>query len=113
MRRREFAGIVGALGATVLVAVAWLVAVSSAAPDTPPGSVLLAPNGGPPTIYAGPGDREQFTGLWRFKKDPDDLGFDKGYQAGEFGGGELVRTPFVPDATKINGGASSPLLPVM
>ena len=103
MRRRDVAGIVGVLGTTVVVAVAWLVAVSSAAPDPAPGSIVLAPHGGAPRIYAGPGDREQLDGLWRFKKDPDNLGFDKGYQAGQYGGGELVRVPFVPDATKING----------
>ncbi len=91
------------LGTTVLVAVAWFVATSSAAPDAPTNAVVLAPHGGPPTIYAGPGNREQLSGLWRFKKDPDDLGYDKGYQAGMYGGGELVKTPFVPDATKING----------
>jgi hypothetical protein len=93
----------GVLATAVLVAVAWFVATSSAAPDAAPGSVVLAPHGGAPTIYAGPGNREQLDGLWRFKKDPDNLGYDKGYQAGVFGGGELVKTPFVPDATKING----------
>jgi len=103
VRRRDIAGVVGVLGAVVLVAVAWLVAVSSAAPDPAPSSIVLAPHGGAPRVYAGPGDRQQLDGLWRFKKDPDNLGFDKGYQAGEFGGGELVRVPFVPDATKING----------
>jgi len=90
-------------GTTVLVAVAWFVAVSSAAPDAPPNSILLAPHGGPPTIYAGPGQRAQFSALWRFKKDPTNTGMDKGYQTGKYGGGELVRTPFVPDATKISG----------
>ena len=103
MSRRDVGGIVGGLGAVALVAVALFVAVSSASPDPAANSVVLAPNGGPPLIYAGPGDREQVSGLWRFKKDPDDLGVDKGYPAGEFVGGELVRVPFVPDATKING----------
>jgi hypothetical protein len=103
VNRGLIAGIAGVVGTVVLVAVAWFVAVSAAAPDATPGSVVLAPNGGPPRIYAGPGDREQLSGLWRFKKDPDSLGFDKGYETGQFGGGELVRTPFVPDATKING----------
>jgi hypothetical protein len=101
--RQLIAGIVGVLVATALAAVAWFVAVSSASPDPAANSVVLAPNGGAPTIYAGPGDREQISGLWRFKKDPYNLGFDKGYQAGQYGGGELVKVPFVPDATKING----------
>ncbi len=93
----------GVLGSTVLVAVAWLVASSSASPDPDANSVVLAPHGGPPTIYAGQGNREQLGGLWRFKKDPENLGYDKGYEAGVYGGGELVKTPFVPDATRING----------
>jgi hypothetical protein len=101
--RQLIAGITGAVVATALAAVAWFVAVSSAAPDPVPNSVVLAPHGGATTIYAGPGDREQLSGLWRFKKDPDNLGYDKGYEAGQFGGGELVKTPFVPDATKISG----------
>ncbi len=103
MSRREISGLLGVLGTTALIAIAWFVATSSAAPDPPPNAVVLAPHGGAPTIYAGPGDREQLSGLWRFKKDPDDLGYDKGYQAGQYGGGELVKAPFVPDATKING----------
>lgn len=103
MSKPLIGGVVGVLLAAVLAAVAWFVAVSSAAPDAQSNSVVLAPHGGPPTIYAGPGDREQLSGLWRFKKDPDNLGYDKGYQAGEWMGGQLVRTPFVPDATKING----------
>ena len=103
MSRREISGILGVLGTTVLVAVAWFVASSSAAPDPTPNAIVLAPHGGPPTIYAGPGDREQLGSLWRFKKDPDNLGYDKGYPAGVYGGGELVKAPFVPDATKING----------
>ncbi len=103
MSRQLIVGVVGVVVASALAAVAWFVAVSSASPDPAPNSVLLAPHGGAPTIYAGPGDREQISGLWRFKKDPDNLGFDKGYQAGKYGGGELVKTPFVPDATKING----------
>ncbi len=103
MSRQLIAGIAGVLCTTVLAVVAWFVAVSSASPDPAPNSVVLAPHGGAPTIYAGPGDREQISALWRFKKDPENLGFDKGYQAGQYGGGELVRTPYVPDATKING----------
>ena len=95
--------ILGVLGTAALVAVAWFVTVSVAAPDPAANSVLLPPHGGPPTIYAGPGDRVQFSGLWRFRKDFENRGFDKGWQTGRFGGGELVRTPFVPDATKISG----------
>jgi hypothetical protein len=103
--RQQIAGIAGVIVATALAVVAWFVAVapSSASPDAATNSVILAPNGGPPTIYAGPGDREQISGLWRFKKDPDNVGLDKGYQAGTFGGGVLVRVPYVPDATKISG----------
>jgi hypothetical protein len=92
----------GALGTVALIAVAWFVAVSAAAPDPAPGTVVLAPHGAAPTIYAGPGDRAQIDGLWRFKKDQQDVGFDKGYQAGKFSG-SLVRVPWVPDATKIGG----------
>ncbi len=103
MSKRKTAAISGVLGTLVLAAVAWFVAVSSASPDPVPNSVVLQPHGGAPTIYAGPGNREQLSGLWRFKKDPEDRGFDKGYQAGKFGGGELVKVPFVPDATKISG----------
>jgi hypothetical protein len=90
------------LGARALALVAALVAVSAAAPDAAPGTVVLAPHGAPPEIYAGPGDRAQLDGLWRFKRDPDDTGLDKGYPAGEFGG-ELVRMPYVPGATRISG----------
>ena len=103
MRKGKTAAISGVLGTLVLAAVAWFVAVSSASPDPVPNSVVLQPHGGAPTIYAGPGNREQLSGLWRFKKDPEDRGFDKGYHAGKFGGGELVKVPFVPDATKISG----------
>ncbi|MDX6679035.1 MAG: beta-galactosidase [Solirubrobacteraceae bacterium] len=103
MSGRLIGGIAGAVGTLVLVAaVAWFVAVSSASPDPAPNTVVLAPHGGPPTIYAGPGDREQVSGLWRFKKDASDTGLDKGYQTGKFGG-DLVRVPYVPDATKIGG----------
>ena len=103
MSSRVVGGLVGVLITTVLAAVAWFVAVSSAAPDPAPDTVVLAPHGAPPTIYAGPGDRVQLNGRWRFRKDPDNIGFDQGYQAGKFGGGQLVRVPFVPDATKISG----------
>jgi hypothetical protein len=102
VRRRLNGALVGALGSLALVAVVWSVAVSSAAPDPSASSVVLAPNGGAPTIYGGPGDRAQLDGLWRFKKDSDDVGLDKGYQAGTFVGA-LVRVPYVPDATKISG----------
>jgi hypothetical protein len=93
---------VGGLGALALVLVAAIVAVSSAAPDAAPGTVVLAPHGDPPNIYAGPGDRAQLNGLWRFKRDPRDTGLDKGYPAGQFSG-DLVRTPYVPSATRISG----------
>ena len=95
--------ITGVLGTVVLVAIAWFVTDSSASPDPAKNSVVLASHGGAPTIYAGPGDREQVSGLWRFKKDSENRGFDKGYQAGKFEGGKLVRVPYVPDATKIGG----------
>lgn len=102
MRKRLFGALVGALGSITVVAVAWSVAVSSAAPDPAAGSVVLAPNGGAATIYAGPGDRAQLDSLWRFRKDSNDVGMDKGYQAGTFAG-TLVRLPFVPNATRISG----------
>jgi hypothetical protein len=90
------------LSALALALVAALVAVSAAAPDADPGTVVLAPHGAPPQIYAGPGNRAQLDGLWRFRRDADDTGLDKGFPAGDFGG-ELVRTPFVPGATRISG----------
>jgi hypothetical protein len=101
--RRLIAAIGGFLGTLGFVAVAWFVAVSAAAPDPAPNSVVLAPNGGAPLVYAGPGDREQLGGLWRFRKDVSDTGIDKGYATGDFGGGEVVQVPYVPDATKISG----------
>jgi hypothetical protein len=100
--RRLIASIGGILGTLGLVAVAWFVAVSSASPDPAPNSVVLTPHGGSPTVYAGPGEREQISGPWRFRKDASDTGVDKGYQAGTFSG-ELVHVPFVPDATQISG----------
>ena len=103
MSKGPTAAIAGGFGTLVLVAIAWFVAVSSASPDPVANSIALAPHGGAPTIYAGPGNREQLGGLWRFKKDPENRGLDKGYQAGRFGGGQLVKVPFVPDATKISG----------
>jgi hypothetical protein len=93
---------IGGLCALAVVLVAAVVAVSSAAPDAAPGSVVLAPHGDPPLIFAGPGDRAQLNGLWRFKRDPDDTGLDKGYPAGQFSG-DLVRVPYVPSATRISG----------
>lgn len=102
MSRRLIGGLVGVLVTLVLAAVAWFVAVSSAAPDPDPDTVVLSPNGAPPTIYAGPGDRVQLNGPWRFRKDPDNVGLDQGYQTGDFDG-QLVRVPYVPDATKITG----------
>ncbi|HUR85913.1 MAG TPA: glycoside hydrolase family 2 TIM barrel-domain containing protein [Solirubrobacteraceae bacterium] len=102
MSRRLIGGSLGALSALALVVVAVWVAVSAAAPDAPEGSVVLAPHGAPPLIYTGPGDRAQINGLWRFRRDPGDVGLDKGYAAGQFGG-ELVRVPYVPDATRISG----------
>jgi hypothetical protein len=93
---------IGGLCVLALALAAALVAVSSAAPDPAPESVVLSPHGAPPVIYAGPGDRVQLDGFWRFRRDPDDTGLDKGFPAGDFGG-ELVRLPFVPGATRISG----------
>jgi hypothetical protein len=102
--RRQIGAWAGGLGtlALVLVLVVAVVGVSSAAPDAAPDTVVLAPHGAPPLIYAGPGDRAQLNGLWRFKRDKDDTGLDKGYADGRFSG-DLVRVPFVPDATRISG----------
>ncbi|MEA2368112.1 MAG: beta-galactosidase [Thermoleophilaceae bacterium] len=102
MSRRLIGAWVGGLSALALVLVAALVAVSAAAPDAQPGTVVLAPHGAPPLIYAGPGDRAQLNGLWRFKRDPDDTGLDKGYANGKFGG-DLEHMPYVPGATRISG----------
>jgi hypothetical protein len=101
--RRLIGAIVGGFGTLVLVAIAWFGAVSSASLDPATSSVVMAPHGGALTVYAGPGDRAQISGPWRFKKDPDDTGLDKGYQAGDFSGGALVSVPYVPDATQISG----------
>lgn len=93
-------------GACALVAVlgaVLVVMVASAESDaTPAPPVVLAPHGAEPTIYAGPGDRAQLNGLWRFRRDKSDTGMQEGFQNGKFGG-ELVRVPYVPDATKISG----------
>jgi hypothetical protein len=93
---------IGGLSALAVALVAAVVAVSAAAPDATPGSVVLAPHGAPPLIYAGPGDRAQLNGLWRFKRDLSDTGLDKGYANGSFSG-DLVRVPYVPGATRISG----------
>jgi hypothetical protein len=93
---------ISGLGALALVLVVAVVAVSSAAPDATPDSVVLTPHGAPPVIFAGPGDRAQLNGLWRFKRDLLDRGLDKGYPNGSFSG-DLVRVPYVPSATRISG----------
>lgn len=93
---------VGGVCALLALLAGILVMVSSAESDAISTPVVLAPHGGAPTIYAGPGERAQLDGLWRVRRDLENTGLDKGFQAGTFGG-ELVRTPFVPDATKISG----------
>ena len=93
--------VIGGLASLVAVLAGILVIVSSAESDAS-SPVVLAPHGAPPTIYAGPGDRAQLNGLWRFRRDRENRGLDKGFQQGKFGG-ELVRVPYVPDATKISG----------
>ena len=102
MSRRLIGAAIGGLTAIAIVLVAVLVAVSSAAPEAPAQPVVLSPHGGSPVVYAGPGDRAQLDGLWRFKRDRQDVGLRSGYQAGRFSG-ELVRLPYVPDAKKISG----------
>lgn len=94
--------VVGGAFAVLAVLAGVLVLVASAESEAGGTPVVLAPHGGAPAIYAGPGERAQLDGLWRVRRDREDTGLDKGYQAGTFGG-ELVRTPFVPDATKISG----------
>ena len=94
--------VVGGVCALLAVLVGVLVMVSSAESEAVGTPVVLAPHGGAPTIYAGPGERAQLDGLWRVRRDRDATGLDKGFQAGTFGG-ELIRTPYVPDATKISG----------
>ncbi|MDP2711861.1 MAG: glycoside hydrolase family 2 TIM barrel-domain containing protein [Solirubrobacteraceae bacterium] len=86
-----------------------LVMVASAESEaTPAAPVVLSPHGAPPTIYAGPGDRAQLNGLWRFRRDRDASGLRKGFQNGKFGG-TLVRVPYVPDATRITGRRGIPI----
>lgn len=94
--------VIGGVFVLVAVLAGVLVIVSSAESEAAATPVVLAPHGGAPTIYAGPGDRAQLDGLWRVRRDRENTGLDKGFQDGKFGG-ELVRTPFVPDATKISG----------
>ena len=94
--------VIGGVCALIAVLAGVLVMVSSAESEAAGTPVVLAPHGGAPTIYAGPGQRAQLDGLWRVRRDRDDTGLDKGFQAGRFGG-ELVRMPYVPDATKISG----------
>ncbi len=94
--------VVGGVCVLLAVLAGVLVMVSSAESEAVATPVVLAPHGGAPAIYAGPGERAQLDGLWRVRRDRDDTGLDKGFQAGNFGG-ELIRTPFVPDATKISG----------
>jgi len=110
---RRLIALVAVLTAVAL-ALAAIVARSAAVPDAEsaarapaassvPGTIL-APHGGEPTIYAGPGGRAQLDGLWRFKSDRLNLGMKRGYRRGRFGGA-LVRAPFVPRATQIAGTA--------
>ena len=101
--------VIGGVFVCLAVLAGVLLMVGSAQSDaTPAPSVVLAPHGAEPTIYAGPGQRAQLDGLWRFRRDADDTGLDKGFQAGKFGG-ELVRVPYVPDATKITGRRGIPI----
>ncbi len=101
--------VIGGLCVSVAVLAGVLLMVASAESDaTPAPPVVLAPHGAEPAIYAGPGQRAQLSGLWRFRRDAEDSGLDKGFQAGRFGG-ELVRVPYVPDATKITGRRGIPI----
>ena len=93
---------IGGVCALAALITGVFVVVSSAESEATGTPVVLAPHGGAPSIFAGPGDRAQLDGLWRFRRDREDTGLDKGFHAGTFGG-ELVRVPFVPDATKISG----------
>jgi beta-galactosidase/beta-glucuronidase len=93
--------VIGGVCAVLAVPAGILVMVASAESEAP-APVVLAPHGSAPTIYAGPGARAQLDGRWRFRRDRDVTGLDRGFQTGKFGG-ELVRVPYVPDATKISG----------
>ncbi len=100
--------IIGVFAVVAAVLASVLVMVSSAESEANSAPLLLAPHGGTPTIYAGPGERAQLSGLWRFRRDRTNTGLDKGFQTGGFSG-ELVRVPFVPDATKISGRRGIPV----
>ncbi|MDQ3721640.1 MAG: hypothetical protein M3376_00910 [Actinomycetota bacterium] len=101
--------VIGGICASLAVLAGVLVMVASAESDaTPAPPIVLAPHGAEPTIHAGPGRRAQLNGLWRFRRDPGNSGLDEGFQAGRFGG-ELVRIPYVPDATKISGRRGIPI----
>ena len=101
--------VIGGICASLAVVAGVLVMVASAQSDAAPAApIVLAPHGAEPTIYAGPGQRAQLDGLWRFRRDRDGTGLDKGFHTGRFGG-ELVRVPFVPDATKISGRRGIPV----
>ncbi len=100
---------IGGVCACLAVAAGVLVMVASAESEAAPAPpVVLAPHGADPTIYAGPGQRAQLNGLWRFRRDRNDSGLDNGFQTGNFKG-ELVRVPYVPDATKISGRRGIPI----
>ncbi|MGH2897992.1 MAG: glycoside hydrolase family 2 protein, partial [Solirubrobacteraceae bacterium] len=94
--------VIGGVCALLALIAGVLVMVASAESDATATPVVLGAHGGAPTIYAGPGERAQLNGLWRVRRDHDASGLDKGFQTGRFGG-ELVRVPYVPDATKISG----------
>ncbi|HEV2059552.1 MAG TPA: hypothetical protein VGR11_09350, partial [Solirubrobacteraceae bacterium] len=101
--------VIGGVCASLAVLAAVLVMVASAESEAAPAlPVVLAPHGAEPAIYAGPGERAQLNGLWRFRRDGDNTGLDKGFQTGRFGG-ELVRVPYVPDATRITGRRGIPI----
>ena len=101
--------VIGGVCASLAVLAGVLVMVASAESEAAPApAVVLAPHGAEPAIYAGPGQRAQLNGLWRFRRDRDNTGLDKGFQRGRFGG-ELVRVPYVPDATKFTGRRGIPI----
>ena len=55
-----------------------------------------------------PASARSSTACGAFAATADDSGLDKGFQAGKFGG-ELVRVPYVPDATRITGRRGIPI----